>query len=72
MAGGTTTRTIRKEVMTVYRIPFVEKARGVILIEADTPEDARRIVDEGEFDGNEDYLYFNNEYFFESETVEED
>ena len=57
--------------MPSYRIPFVERARGVILIEADSPEDARRIVDEGELYGNEDYIYFNNEYFFESEAVEE-
>lgn len=57
--------------MPRYRIPIVEHSWGVVVVEADTLEDAKGMVDEG-FDGSEEYYYHNIETEYELEGVEVD
>ena len=58
--------------MPRYRIPIVEHAWGSVIIEADTLEDAKRIADERELDGSEQYYYHVTEVDFEVGEIEVD
>ena len=58
--------------MTLYRVPIAEKTWGWVVFEADTLEEAKRILDEGELDGSEQYYYNVTEVDFEIDGVELD
>ena len=56
--------------MPVFRVPVVETNYGVMLIEADTLEDAKQIIDNGDLYGDEEYMYFSDEVSFDTEKIE--
>lgn len=58
--------------MKLYRVPIVEKTWGSVVFEADTLEEAKRILDEGELDGSEQYYYHVTEVELEIDGIEED
>lgn len=58
--------------MTLYRVPIVEKTWGSVVFEADTLEEAKRILNDGELDGSEQYYYHVTEVDFDTEEIEID
>ena len=58
--------------MTLYRVPMIETNYGVVVIEADTLEEAERMLEDRDFDGTEQYYYNVTEVEFGIEGIEVD
>jgi hypothetical protein len=56
--------------MPVFRVPVVETNYGVMLIEADTLEDVKQIIDNGDLYGDEEYMYFSDKVSFDTDKIE--
>jgi DNA-dependent RNA polymerase auxiliary subunit epsilon len=57
--------------MAIYRVPIREITYGAMFIEADSREHAKQMVIDGEYNGTDDYQWYESESQFDADNLEE-